>query len=201
MTAEQNKLLVQRLVEEAVNPGNPDVLDDVAEGEFAVAVRRWIGPFRDSFPDFRMEIADLVADGEKVAAHFRCSVTHLGEWTGYPPTGRRFQNVNEIYIFRVSGGKLAGAFGVEDNVARMRQLGSARERLPRRRHRKGTGHLQRRHRTPIRARQRRLYDLLVSARRTAGMRPFWREVLTTHRHQLAESREVIDQFHCELIAG
>jgi hypothetical protein len=59
MTAEENKVLVRRLVEEAVNPGNLDVLDEVAQGEFAVTARRWAGPFRDSFPDFRMEIAEL----------------------------------------------------------------------------------------------------------------------------------------------
>lgn len=123
MTAEQNKMLVRRLVEDAVNPRNPDVLDEVAQGEFAVAARRWVRPFRDSFPDFTMEIADLVADGEKVAAHFRCSGTHLGEWMGHPPTGRRFADVDEIYIFRVSGGKLSGAFGVEDDMEKMRQLG------------------------------------------------------------------------------
>ncbi|HLK77672.1 MAG TPA: ester cyclase [Streptosporangiaceae bacterium] len=123
MTAEQNKLLVRRLVEEAVNPGNLAALDEVARGEFAAAARRWGRPFRGSFPDFQMEIADLVADGEKVAAYFRCSGTHLGEWMGHPPTGRRFHDVDEIYIFRVSGEKLAGAFGVEDNMDRMRQLG------------------------------------------------------------------------------
>ena len=50
MTAEQNKLLVRRLVEEVVNPGQ-SVLDEVAKGEFAVAARRWVGPFRGSFPD------------------------------------------------------------------------------------------------------------------------------------------------------
>jgi predicted ester cyclase len=122
MTAE-HKLLVRRLVDEAVNAGSLQVLDEVAKGDFAVAARRWIGPFRDSFPDFTMEIVDLVADGEKVAAHFRCSGTHLGEWIGHPPTGRRFTDVDEIYIFQVSGGKLAGAFGVEDNLTRMRQLG------------------------------------------------------------------------------
>jgi hypothetical protein len=49
------------------------------QGEFAVAARRWVRPFRDSFPDFTMQIADLVADGEKVAAHFRCSRPHLGK--------------------------------------------------------------------------------------------------------------------------
>ena len=123
MTAEQNKALVRRLVEEAVNPRNLDALEEVATGEFAVAARRWVGPFRGAFPDFKMEIADLVADSDKVAAHFRCSGTHLGEWMGHPATGRRFQDVDEIYIFQVHHGKLAGAFGVEDNLARMRQLG------------------------------------------------------------------------------
>ena len=123
MTAEQNKLLIRRLVEEAVNPGNPEVLDEIADGEFAAVARRWIGPFRAAFPDFTMEIVDLIADSTKVAAHFRCSGTQRGEWMGHPVTGRSFRNVDEIYIFRVSGGKLAGAFGIEDNVARMRQLG------------------------------------------------------------------------------
>ena len=46
MTAEQNKLLIQRLVEEAVNQGNLDVLAEVAGGEFAQAARQWVGPFR-----------------------------------------------------------------------------------------------------------------------------------------------------------
>jgi predicted ester cyclase len=123
MTAEQNKLLVQRLVQEAVNQSNLEVLAEVADGEFAQAARQWIGPFRAAFPDFSMEIVDLVAEGDKVAAHFRCSGTHLGEWLGRPPSGRRFQAVDEIYIFRVSDGKLVAATGVEDNLSRMRQLG------------------------------------------------------------------------------
>ena len=88
MTVEQNKLLIQRLVEEAVNQGNLDVLAEVADGEFAQAARQWVGPFRAAFPDFSMEIVDLVAEEEKVAAHFRCSGTHLGEWMGHPrPAG------------------------------------------------------------------------------------------------------------------
>jgi predicted ester cyclase len=123
MTAEQNKLLIQRLVEEAVNQSNLDVLAEVADGEFAQAARQWMGPFRAAFPDFSMEIVDLVAEEEKVAAHFRCSGTHLGEWMGRPPSGRRFQDVDEIYIFRVRNGKLTDATGVEDNLSRMRQLG------------------------------------------------------------------------------
>ena len=122
MGAEQNKELVHRLVE-GINRGSLQVLDEVADGTFARAAWQWIGPFRESFPDFRMEIIDLIADDEKVAAHFRCSGTHLGQWRGHRPSGRRFCDVDEIYIYRVRGGQLAAATGVEDHPARMHQLG------------------------------------------------------------------------------
>jgi predicted ester cyclase len=46
-----------------------------------------------------MEVVELIAEGDKVVAHFRCSGTYLGEWLGRPPTGRRFEGVGEIYIF------------------------------------------------------------------------------------------------------
>jgi predicted ester cyclase len=118
-----NKQLVRRLVEEVVNQRNPDALDGLAKGQFADLARRWISPFRSSFPDFRMEILRLVAEGDLVVAHFKCSGTHRGEWLGVAPTGRRFEGIDEIYIFRVRDGKLASAVGIEDNLSRMRQLG------------------------------------------------------------------------------
>jgi predicted ester cyclase len=123
VSVEGNKALVRRLVQEVVTERNPDALDDLAEGQFARLARRWISPFQNAFPDFRMEIVDLIAEDDTVVAHFKCSGTHEGEWLGEPPTGRRFENVDEIYIFHVTNGKLSSAIGVEDNLARMRQLG------------------------------------------------------------------------------
>jgi predicted ester cyclase len=123
VSAEDNKLLVRRLVQEPVWERNLDVLEQIAAGEFAEMARRWVNPFQSAFPDFEMEIVDLIAEGEKVVAHFKCSGTHLGEWLGVPPTGRRFENVDEIYIFGVQAGRLVSALGVEDNLSRLRQLG------------------------------------------------------------------------------
>ena len=123
MSAEDSKRLVRRLVEEGVAGHDPDVVDEIATGEFARAAKRWVSPFRGAFPDFEMEIVELVAEGDAVVAHFRCSGTHRGEWLGVPATGRRFDGVDEIYIFHVQDGKLASAVGVEDNLNRMRQLG------------------------------------------------------------------------------
>jgi predicted ester cyclase len=129
MRTEANKQLVRRLVDEVVNQRNPHMLDELAQGEFADLARRWISPFQSSFPDFRMEIVELVAESDTVVAHFKCSGTHRGEWLGVAPTGRRFEDVNEIYIFHVRDGKLASAVGVEDNLSRMRQLGIRRKEL------------------------------------------------------------------------
>jgi predicted ester cyclase len=123
LSVEANKVLVRRLVDEAVGRRNLDVLEELADGEFAELARRWVRPFQSAFPDFEMEIVELVAEGDRVVAHFRCSGTHRGEWLGLPATGRRFENVDEIYIFRVQGGKLVSALGVEDNLSRLRQLG------------------------------------------------------------------------------
>jgi predicted ester cyclase len=123
VTTTENKELVRRLVEDAINGQNLDAVDELADGELAVAAKRWIGPFRSSFPDFTMKIVDLVAEGDTVVGHFQCSGTHRGEWNGIQPTGKRFQDVDEIYIFRVRNGKLAGFVAVEDNLTRLRQLG------------------------------------------------------------------------------
>jgi predicted ester cyclase len=70
-----------------------------------------------------MRIVELIAEGDTVVGHFKCSGTHLGEWLGIPATRRRFVGVDEIYIFHVRAGKLVSAFGVEDNLARLHQLG------------------------------------------------------------------------------
>jgi predicted ester cyclase len=123
MGVEENKSLVRRLVDEVVTTRKLDSLDEIAEGRFAAVARRWVSPFRGAFPDFSMEIVDLIGEGDKVVAHFKCSGTHEGEWLGVPPTRRRFDDVDEIYIFEIRNGRLSSATAVEDNLTRMRQLG------------------------------------------------------------------------------
>jgi ketosteroid isomerase-like protein len=122
-SVEANKALVRRLIE-IVNEGDLGAIGEVATGDIARDAERWIGPFRRSFPDFRMEVVDVIAEGDKVVGHFKCSGTHEGEWRGRPATGRRVEGIDEIYVFRVEDGRLASALAiVEDNLTRLRQLG------------------------------------------------------------------------------
>jgi predicted ester cyclase len=117
------KSVVRRLVDEVMNAGRLDVIDEIYTPQMAPAARRWITPFRKSFPDVRMDILDLIAEGEKVVGRFHCSGTNLGPWHGNPPTGRRFDRVDEVYIFRIVEGRITEAWGLENTISRERQLG------------------------------------------------------------------------------
>lgn len=120
---ERNKALVRRLIDEVMNAGRLDVLDELYAPALATAARRWIAPFQASFPDMRMEIVELVADGDTVVGRFRCSGTHLGEWRGHAPTGRRFTRIDEVGFFRIDGGRITRAWSLEDTLRRLEQLG------------------------------------------------------------------------------
>jgi predicted ester cyclase len=85
---EENKAVVRRLIAEVLNGGRLEVIDELYAPTLAPAARRWIAPFRASFPDVHMEIVELIAEGDKVVGRFTCSATHLGERPGGCPSRR-----------------------------------------------------------------------------------------------------------------
>jgi predicted ester cyclase len=123
--------LVRRLLDEVFGGGRLDVIEELYTPAMAGPARRWIEPFLRSFPDARMELITLVFEGDTAVGRFRCSGTHLGTWRGHPPTGRRF-SVDEVYFFTIVGGRIGGAWGLEDTHRRLRQLGLAGTGPPRR---------------------------------------------------------------------
>jgi predicted ester cyclase len=125
--SEANKAVVRRLVAEVFNGGHLEVIDQLYAPELARAAKRWIAPFQASFPDVHIEIEELIAEGDKVVARFTCSATHLGDWLGHAPTGRRFERVDEVWILRFRDGKIVHVWSLEDTLGRLRQLGLTSE--------------------------------------------------------------------------
>jgi predicted ester cyclase len=121
--AEQHVAIVRRLVEEVMHEGRLEVIEELYAPELTPAARAWIAPFLASFPDTRMKIIDVVATDDRVVARFKCSGTHLGDWLGHPPTGRRFAGIDEVYFFRFHDGQITHAWGIEDTLRRLEQLG------------------------------------------------------------------------------
>jgi predicted ester cyclase len=121
--SEKNKAVVRRLIDEVFNNGRLERIDELFTPETAESSRRWIEPFLVAFPDVELQTVELVAEGDRVVARFRCSGTNLGPWRGSQPTGRRMHDIDEAYFFTVRDGRIAEMWGIEDTARRLRQLG------------------------------------------------------------------------------
>lgn len=137
MSAEENKLLVRRFLEEVVNIGNLDVagqfiaptIHDHNMGPEPLGLeeyKRHILAVRTTYPDFHVTIEDLIAQGDKVVARVTGCGTHLGRWWGVAPTGRQV-TITGINIDRIVDGKIVEHWGEADTVSSLLQIGAIAE--------------------------------------------------------------------------
>ena len=85
----------------------------------------------NTFPDWRMEIAEMVAEGDSVVVRCTVSGTHRGVGrrpvnggmlVGIEPTQKRFE-VQHIHWSPVRVGKIAEHWATRDDIGMTRQLG------------------------------------------------------------------------------
>lgn len=75
------------------------------------------------FPDIRMEIESIIAEGELVAARILSTGTDLGAVEGGPPpTGKSFA-ARQTHWFRIADGRLAEHWATRDDLSAMLQIG------------------------------------------------------------------------------
>lgn len=77
---------------------------------------------RTAFPDWRVVISTIIAEGEHVAVRWSGRVTHEGEFHGIPATGRQI-DVSGINVYQIEGGKIAAEWEQMDSIGLLRQLG------------------------------------------------------------------------------
>jgi steroid delta-isomerase-like uncharacterized protein len=135
VSAEENKALARRLIEEMFNRGNLDAADEIFAPDHVnhdpgspeeirgpEGFKSYVGVYRTAFPDLRITIEDQVAEGDKVVTRWTASGTHQGDLMGIAPTGRR-ATVTGITIDRISGGKVEETWTNFDAMGMMQQLG------------------------------------------------------------------------------
>jgi steroid delta-isomerase-like uncharacterized protein len=82
------------------------------------AARKWGG----AFPDAHLTIDDLIIEGDAGALRWTGVCTHLGEFEGLPPTGRKV-TLRGISTFRFAGGRITEELVSLDALGLMQQLG------------------------------------------------------------------------------
>jgi len=136
---DDNKKLVRRFMEDALNKKNLSLLKELCapnytwHGEASPTSRndvigleaftRSVAEFTDAMPDLRIAIEDMIAEGDRIAVRYTESGTHTGAtFLGLPPTGK-YLAWSVISIFRVENGKLAEEWFNEDALGVWKQLG------------------------------------------------------------------------------
>lgn len=138
MSLEQNKTLMQRIYDEVVNEGKLDLIDELMADDFIEheafpglsegreGVKQFLSMIRSAFDGFRMDVEDLIAEGDKVVAHITLKGTHSGEFMGIAGTGAAI-NVPAVDIIRFANGQAIEHWGVTDGMAMLDQLGALKE--------------------------------------------------------------------------
>jgi len=77
---------------------------------------------RTGFPDLRLEVADVIEQGDLVAFRLDGAGTHLGEFLGVAPTGRRVR-IRGIHQVRIEGGRVIEHWQGPDLLAMLLDMG------------------------------------------------------------------------------
>jgi steroid delta-isomerase-like uncharacterized protein len=133
--SEENKALVRRAWELA---DNPDILEEVYAPDVVwhepdqeirglEQAKKFVSAYKTAFPDMKITVEDVIAEGDKVVSRVTLRGTHQGETEEFgPPTGRQFEG-GGITISRIEGGKIVEDWDSYDNLTTLQQLGLAPE--------------------------------------------------------------------------
>jgi steroid delta-isomerase-like uncharacterized protein len=132
--SEPNKTVVRRLIEDHWNGKQAALVEDC----FAPSVTLYtpdgmlsqlegasflLQAYATAFPDFRIAIDDMLAEGDQVAVRYTFTGTHLGPLAELPATGRAVSMPNGVLIFRLTEGKVTEGHFSWDRYAMLQQLG------------------------------------------------------------------------------
>jgi predicted ester cyclase len=132
--SEQNKSVVRRIVEEHWNKKNPGLVNELFTSNVSLetpdgvltglqGASDLLHAYGTAFPDFRLIIDDLLADGDRVVLRWTFTGTQSGPLGDIAASGRQVKVPRGIAIFRIAGGKVDQGYFAWDKYALLQQLG------------------------------------------------------------------------------
>jgi steroid delta-isomerase-like uncharacterized protein len=130
------KELVERVVEEIYNHGNLDLIDELYSPDIVrevlpmapivgrEALRQYVQEIRKAYPDFHIEVEQILVDGDRTATSFVVTGTHEGQSPSVPvpPTGKKIR-LRGTVIGLTENGQGVREVVYQDTLGLMQQLG------------------------------------------------------------------------------
>src|SRR5438874_6176011 len=131
---EANKAVYARMVEEVVNKGKFEVVDEIFHPDYVdhvappgsppglEGVKAIFSMFRTGFPDVKFNIDMMVGEGDYVATLVHGEGTHTGQFIAFPPSGKH-AIWRSVGFFRVQDGLIREHWGIADLLGFLIQIG------------------------------------------------------------------------------
>ena len=99
------KELVMRIMDEVINKGNLDAVDELMAEDFLdhgpmgdiqgrEAFKGLVSQYRAAVPDLHCEVEHLILEGDTAAWLVRTTGTHSGDDLGFPATNKTFETLS-----------------------------------------------------------------------------------------------------------
>jgi steroid delta-isomerase-like uncharacterized protein len=130
------KRVAQRLADEVFSKGDLRALDEILSEEYVnhnmpvptipgtkAGFKQLVKATRKAFPDVKVEVQDVVAEGDLVVFHDHVNATSVDEFFGVPPSGKPVE-WTEIHFLRVVDDRIVEHWVNFDQLGILRQLGA-----------------------------------------------------------------------------
>ncbi len=127
-----NQILLEKYLD-AYNQGALDQLDELVSENYIhhnngnnltlAQFKRGATWLRNGMPDFRINVEDMVSEGDKVAVRFIGYGTHASSLLGETPTQKTI-SIHGITIYRIENGRIAEDWEAMDEHDFMNQIGA-----------------------------------------------------------------------------
>jgi steroid delta-isomerase-like uncharacterized protein len=134
VTATGNRALVHRYYEDIWNAGNVAAADEVLSSTFTfyppdgpeglrgrATYKAYVELHRSAFPDLRITVTDVLADGDRIAVQWTAQGTHHGAYGTVEQTGAGVI-VRGMDLVHIAGGRIVTLHSFFDLLAVVRQL-------------------------------------------------------------------------------
>jgi steroid delta-isomerase-like uncharacterized protein len=137
---EQATAIVLRLVAEAINGGNVELIDELLAADFVdhadylvdvgtakpgdrLAFKQMVAMHREAIPDLSLDVAELLAEDDHVMLRGTLTGRHTGTLYGIPASGNEVA-IGVSEMFRVRDGKIVEHWWCRDDRILYRQIGA-----------------------------------------------------------------------------
>jgi predicted ester cyclase len=127
--SEQNKQLVQKVYEQALNKRNLDLLNNMVSDEYTgIAGKKGVEAFKEpihmilkALPDAQWNIREIIAEGDKVMVRWSVDGTSKGPFASFAASGKKAATEG-MGIYTIKNGKIIAVHVLTDRLAFLQQL-------------------------------------------------------------------------------